>query len=42
MQTLPQSQGGATAALAEFEHKDQVRGVLRAFLAKQQPTFQGR
>src|SRR3989442_8720082 len=35
MQTLPQSQGGleATAALAEFEHKDQVRGVLRTFLA---------
>src|SRR5258708_10770303 len=35
MQTLPQSQGGleATATLAEFEHKDPVRGVLRAFRA---------
>jgi len=39
MQTLPQSQGGATAALAEFEHKDQVRGVLRAFLALRHRNF---
>ncbi len=41
MQTLPQSQGGleATATLAEFEHKDQVRGVLRAFLALRHRNF---
>jgi MFS family permease len=41
MQTLPQSQGGleATAALAEFEHKDQVKGVLRAFLALRHRNF---
>ena len=41
MQTLPQSQGGleATAALAEFEHKDQARGVLRAFLALRHRNF---
>src|SRR3989442_13789839 len=41
MQTLPQSQGGleATAALAEFEHKDQVRGVLRTFLALRHRNF---
>jgi MFS family permease len=41
MQTLPQSQGGleATAALAEFEHKGQARGVLRAFLALRHRNF---
>jgi MFS family permease len=41
MQTLPQSQGGleAAAALAEFEHKGQVRGVLRAFLALRHRNF---
>jgi len=41
MQTLPQSQGGleATAAVAEFEHKGKVRGVLRAFLALRHHNF---
>ena len=41
MQTLPQSQGGleASTALVEFERKDQVRGVLRAFLALRHRNF---